>query len=91
MRFVVKVLSRITVLNLSLILFLIDMIAKLYSYVAGAFYLLIGVCLLLALISKQWNAIVIFGILIAVSLLVFWGIAEIIIVVERMKDRLRGF
>lgn len=88
MRVVGKILSAIIVGLLSVVLFALDQVAKVYSLVAGVFYIFMGICILLAVISQQWTALGILGIMIAVSIALFFVMAEVIVLIDHIKARL---
>jgi len=88
MRVIKRMLSAIIVGILSVILFVLDQVAKVYSLVAGVFYILMGICILLAAISQQWTALGILGIMIAVCIALFLIIAEAIVLIDRIKSSL---
>jgi len=89
MRVIGKILSAIIVGVLSVVLFALDQVAKVYSLIVGVFYLLMGICVILAIVSQQWTALGILGILIAVSIVLFLAIGESMVLLERMKEMIK--
>lgn len=88
MRFLIKLLMLPVGAIITILLFGLDQVAKLLSYVMGIFYLIIVICGLLAIINHQWNAITIFGVLIGISLLLFLGLGEAMVLLECWKNKI---
>ena len=51
------------------------------------FLTVIGICALLAFFSKQWIALGIFGIMLVAGMALFLVIAEIMVFIEILKDK----
>lgn len=89
MRIIGKILSAIIVGLLSVVLFALDQVAKVYSLVAGVFYIFMGICVILAFLSKQWTALGILGIILLVNIVIFFVFVESIVLIEKAKDIFR--
>lgn len=87
MSVMIKMLKLIIGCFMSLALFVMNIVAKIYSHIASIFFIIIGICALLAFFSKQWIALGIFGIMFVAGMVIFWFIAEIMVFIEILKDK----
>lgn len=87
MSVMIKMLKLIIGCIMSLALLVMNIVAKIYSHIAGIFFIIIGISALLAFFSKQWIALGIFGIMFVAGMAIFWFIAEIMVFIEILKDK----
>lgn len=72
----------------SIIVFVLDTVAKVYSLVISWFYIVLFICAIIALLMKQWTSIVILVSMFVLSLGIVFCIGLIIAFIEVMKERL---
>ena len=91
----IRMILKLLLLPVCLILYLLsglmDLVLRIYSFGAGIFYTFLFVCLILALVSKQWtNLGILSGFLIGALLLTLL-IGVVGAIIEVWKDRIKTF
>lgn len=89
MRVIKRMLSAIIVGILSVLLFALDQVAKIYSLISGWLLLLCGICLVLAVCIKRWDALVLFGTLTLSIIIGFIIIAVVMIIADEIRTKLK--
>lgn len=89
MRVIGKIIRVILVGILLVVLFAMDQVAKVYSLISGCVLLLCGICLVLAICIKRWDALLLLGILTALIIVGFIIIAVVMISAERIITKLK--
>ena len=70
---------------------LMDLAMRLYSFGAGIFYLFLVICIIIALVSKQWMNLGILSGLLVCGLLLTVVIGVVGTIIEGWKDRAQNF
>ena len=86
MRVIGKILSLIVIGILSVILFAMDQVAKVYSLAAVMVYTVLGICLLFAILGKQCNGVIILSIMLVIGIL-FFMLGIMMTLAENAKSR----
>ena len=87
MRFILRIMILPVILMLNLMKLLLACATKIYCLVAGMAINILLVCIILAIISKQWLALEIFGVLFVVLAILFFA-GSVTVLVDSMKERL---
>lgn len=90
-KIILKILAMPVYLILCLLSGLIDVGLRVYCYGAGIVYWFLFVCLLLAVICKQWLNVGIFVGIIVVVMLVTVLVGIVVATIEVWKDRIGAF
>lgn len=90
-RLILKLLVLPIWLILCLLSGLMDLAMRLYSFGAGIFYLFLVICIIIALVSKQWMNLGILSGLLVCGLLLTVVIGVVGAIIEGWKDRAQNF
>ena len=90
MRIILRILAVLTAAVLSVIIFALDQAAKVYSLIAGWFYILLALCAVMAIIGQNWIGLGLLGGMFAFTMVVFVLAAVITGFLEDIKDGLLG-
>lgn len=88
MRFIFRMIIMPVVLILSLFKLVLSGAAKLYCLLAGMAINLLIVCAVLALITRQWFALVVFGVIFLAIMAVLYSAGTMMVIVDNIKDKL---
>lgn len=88
MRFIFRMIIMPVVLILSLFKLVLSGAAKLYCLLAGMAITLLIVCAVLALITRQWFALVVFGVIFLAIMAVLYSAGTMMVIVDNIKDKL---
>ena len=88
MRCVFKILLLPVVAILSVIKLFLEGATKLYCLVVGIAINLLVVCSVLAIITKQWFALAVFGIIFVAIMAILFSAGSIVLVLDRLKYKL---
>lgn len=91
MRIILKIFTVLLAAILSVIVFAMDQLAKVYSIVAGWFLLLLAFCAVMAVICQNWTSLAILGGMFVATILVFLLAAIATGFIEDLWDRLKSF
>ena len=91
MRIILKIFTVLLAAILSVIVFAMDQLAKVYSLVAGWFFLLLALCAIMAVIAQNWVGLGILAGTFALTLGVFLLAAIATGFIEDLRDRLKSF
>ena len=87
---IIKTISKIVVALMVVIFGSLCMVsngaAKVYCRIAGIFFDFIGICVLLAVITSQWNNVFILAIIAGAGLLSYLAVVLLMTVLESGKD-----
>lgn len=89
MRVIGKILSVIIVGILSVILFAMDQVAKVYSFISSWILLFCGIFFLLAICTKRWDAMLLFSGIVVSIFVGFVVIAFAMILTERVREKIK--
>lgn len=85
-----KIIAAIMVLVFGALCMVANGAAKVYCHVLGFLFNFVGICVLLAVISSQWNNALIFGIIAGVGALTFLAVGLFMAVFESGRDYFSG-
>lgn len=88
MKIMIRIIAIPIIVLLQLIHWAFDGVSKVYCLAAGVHYNILAICALLAIITGQWKALGILGILVAASLVLLFGAGWIMAMLDRIKIRL---
>lgn len=91
LRFIGKIICLPLILLLSLLIHLMNLGMKAYGIALSLFYLVLGICFVIAVCTAQWNKIGVMAIILAVTFIISFVVALITFVVEALRDKLKGF
>ena len=77
-------------LILSVLMLISKIISKLYCLGAGIVFIPLLICIALAVMTMQWSAVVIFGILMATSFVILFGMGWIMFQIETGQEFFKG-
>lgn len=89
MRYIFKLLMLPVVVVFCVMKLFLEGAAKLYCLVVGIVINLLAVCSVLAIITQQWFALILFGILFVIILSVFLCAGMITVLLDNIKDKLQ--
>lgn len=88
MSFIFKILGLPVILIIDFIRLLLKGATKIYCLVAGIAINLLAICSVLAVITQQWFALGVFGILFFVVMAILFCFGFIVMVLDRLKERI---
>ncbi len=91
MRIILKIFAVLLAAILSVVVFAMDQLVKVYSLVAGWFFLLLALCAVMAVIGQNWTGLAILGGMFVAAILVFLLVAIATGFIEDLRDRLKSF
>ena len=89
MRFIFKILAMPVMLVVCFIRLFLKGATKVYCLMAGIAINLLAICSVLAVITQQWFALGVFGILFVAILAVLYGAGVFMVVLDNVKEVLR--
>lgn len=89
MRVLKKIVAFLLLVLLTVAGFIVKVVVRLGSMVAGLATLFLGICAFLALINKMWLQLEIFGIIFAVMMICLFASAELQVQIELATERLK--
>ena len=91
LRFIGKIICLPLIVLLSLLILLMNLGIKVYGIALSLFYLVLGICFIIAVCTAQWNTIGVMAIMLAVIFIISFMVALMIFGVEVLRDKLKGF
>lgn len=91
LRFIGKIICLPLIVLLSLLILFMNLGIKVYGIALSIFYLVLGICFIIAVCTAQWNTIGAMVIMLAVTFIISFTVASIIFGVEVLRDKLKGF
>ena len=91
LRFIGKIICLPLIVLLSLLILLMNLGIKAYGIALSIFYLVLGICFIIAVCTAQWNTIGTMGIMLAVTFIISFFVALIVFGAEVLRDKLKGF
>lgn len=90
MRVIKKVLAFPVIVLLTILNWILHLIIKAESLVSAVGLIVIGICIVLAIVNKMWLQLGIFALVLVAGIVIVLLSAELVIRVERVRDRLKS-
>jgi hypothetical protein len=90
MRVIKKVLAFPVIVLLTVLNWILHLIIKAESLVSAVGLIVIGICIVLAIVNKMWLQLGIFGLVLVLGVVIVLLSAEFVVQVERTRNRLKS-